>query len=136
MDEAVDALALGESGDLDRAYRRLVASGTPGFVIAGAALRHFDFLHLARAAYDSGTPAKALMMKARPPIFFQRQARVERQIALWSLPRIERALAHLNETMVESRLRGAISDEVIGQALTLIATLASPGRRGRGAVPS
>jgi DNA polymerase-3 subunit delta len=133
MDEAVDALALGESSEFDRAFRRLVASGTPGFVVAGAVIRHFDFLHLARAAYDSGTPAKALMMKARPPIFFQRQSKVERQITLWSLPRIERALAHLNETMVESRLRNAISDEVIGQALTLIASVAAGGRRGRAA---
>lgn len=133
VDEAIDALALGDAAELDRSYRRLVAGGTPGFVIAGAAIRHFAFLHLARSALDQGANAKAIVARARPPIFFQRQSKVESQIALWPLARIERALGHLDETMVESRLRSAISDEVIGQALILIAAVAASLRRGRAA---
>lgn len=133
LDEALDALALGEIGEFDRSFRRLIAAGTPGFVIIGATLRHFGFLHLARAAYDRDITAKSIVARARPPIFFKRQAQVERQIALWPRLRIERALTHLNEAVAESRLRSAISDEVIGQALTLVATVAASLRRGRAA---
>lgn len=133
VDETVDALALGDIDSFDRSYRRLVASGTPGFVIAGASLRHFGFLHLSRAAYDRGAGAKDIVGRARPPIFFRRQPAVEHQIALWPRPRIERALAHLDQAVIESRFRSAIADAVIGQALTLVATVAASLRRGRAA---
>jgi len=122
-------MALGDAAGLDHGYRRLLASGTPGFVVAGAALRHFNFLEKARAAYDDGAPAKALTERARPPIFFQRQPAVARQIPLWSPPLIERALAILDQAMIDSRLHGAISDDVIGEAFHLVAAIASRSRR-------
>lgn len=133
VDEAVDALLLGDVGTFDRAWRRLLAANTPGFVVGGAILRHLTFLHRARAEFESGTPVKTLVARARPPIFFQRQPAVERQIALWPLERIERAIAHLDEAIGESRLRSAITDEVLGQALTLIGAVAAGLRRGRAA---
>jgi DNA polymerase-3 subunit delta len=131
IDEAIDALALGEASVFDRSFRRLVSAGTPGHVIAGAALRHFGLLHLARAAYDDGSTVKSVVAGARPPIFYQRQSKVERQVVLWPRGRIERALLHLNDAVTESRFRGAIADEVIGQALTLIATVAGSLQRRR-----
>jgi len=131
VDEAVDALALGDAAAFDRVFRRLIAAGTPGFVVIGAVQRQFDFLHRARAAYDAGTSAKEIVARARPPIFFRRQPAVERQIALWPRERIERALAHLDEAVIESRFRSAITDAVVGQALTLVATVAASLRRVR-----
>jgi DNA polymerase-3 subunit delta len=133
IDEAVDAVATGDIAGFDRAFRRLTAAGTPGAVVLGAALRHFDFLHLARAAFDEGTTAKEIVGRARPPVFFRRQPIVERQIGAWPRPRIERALAHLNEAIVDSRFNGAIADQVAGQALTLVATVAASLRRDRAA---
>jgi len=132
VDETVDMVALGDAAGFDRGFRRLIAAGTPGFVIAGAALRHFNFLQVARAACDTGTPARSLVERARPPIFFQRQPSVARQIALWSPDLVERALAGLDQAMVDSRLHGAIADAVIGQALHAVAALlAAPGARMR-----
>jgi len=133
VDETVDALALGDTATFDRSFRRLVASGTPGFVVAGAALRHFAFLHLARAAYDNGATTKSVVAGARPPIFFKRQPQVERQIMLWPRVRIERALFHLEDAIAESRLRSAITDEVIGQALLLVASVGASLKRRRAA---
>ncbi|MCR4282579.1 MAG: DNA polymerase III subunit delta [Bauldia sp.] len=129
VDETIDALAAGDSAALDRGYRRLVSSGTPGFVIAGAALRHFNFLQKSRAAFDGGRPPESLVQRAVPPIFFSRQAAVAKQIAAWPPGRIERTLAMLDQSMLDSRLHGALSDEVIGQTLQLVATLAAGGRR-------
>ena len=129
VDEAVDAAALGDGDGFDRSWRRLLASGTPGFVIGGAAQRHFTALHAARAAFDDGASQDEAIGTIRPPVFFQRRARVERQLSLWSRLRIERALAMLDQAMVDSRLRGAISDEVVGEALTLIAVMAAPRKR-------
>jgi DNA polymerase-3 subunit delta len=130
VDEAVDALALGDADAFDRTFRRLVASGTPGFVIGGAAQRHFTQLHQARAAYDNGRSAESVVGSMRPPVFYQRKARVERQVTMWPRERIERTLAHLDQAIIDSRFRSAISDEVIGEALTLVAAMGA-GLRAR-----
>ncbi|MCP4386407.1 MAG: DNA polymerase III subunit delta [Hyphomicrobiales bacterium] len=126
IDEAVDAAALGDASAFSRLYRRLLAAGTADFVIIGAALRHFDMLHRARARIDSGVaPDRALP----PQLFFRRRPLVTRQVRHWSLPRTERALGILNRAVVDSRLRNAISADVIGQALLSIAVIATSGRR-------
>ncbi len=124
VDEAVDAMALGRIVEFDRTFRRILAAGTPGFVVAGAAQRHFNFLHLARAACDAGASADAVMSRPRPPVFVQRRAIVKQQIARWPLNRIERGLDILDEAVLESRRNGPIADTVIAQALLRIATAA------------
>ena len=121
VDEAIDAAALGNAGDFALIYRRLLAAGTADYVVAGAALRHFDFLHRARALYDHGTDAESAV---GPQIFYKRKAAVARQIALWPLNRIERALGILNLAVRDSRLKSAISDDVVGQAMLMVAALA------------
>jgi DNA polymerase-3 subunit delta len=128
-DGTIDAIAAGDAAALDLGYRRLVADGTPGFVIAGAALRHFNFLQKARAAIDDGESADSLVRRAVPPIYpFSRQAAVARQIERWPAARIERALGMLDRAMIDSRLNGNLSDEVIAQTMHLVASLA-PARR-------
>lgn len=125
VDETLDALSEGDAAGLDRGYRRLVASGTPGVVIAGAALRHFNFLQKARARFDHGDSAEAIVRRAIPPIFFARQNSVARQIERWPTARIDRALAGIDRAMLDSRLHGALADEVIGQALQFASMLAA-----------
>jgi DNA polymerase-3 subunit delta len=131
VDEAVDALAVGDAGSFDRSFRRLIAAGTPSSAVIAAVQRHFDFLHRARATCDAGASPREMVARARPPIFFRRRPAVERQIALWPRQRIERALAHLEEAVIESRFRSAIADAVIGQALTLVAIVAASLERAR-----
>lgn len=125
VEETVDAAALGDSEAVARLYRRLIAAGTADFAVAGAAQRHFDFLHRARALYDAGTDAESAV---GPQIFFKRRDAVVRQIALWPLARIERALGLINRAVVDSRLNGSISGDVVGQAMLMVAALA-PARR-------
>jgi DNA polymerase-3 subunit delta len=129
-DEAIDALALGDADEFDRSFRRLIASGTAGFVILGAVQRHFTALHQARSVYDKNGFGAAIG-SFRPPVFYQRKSLVERQIAMWPLARIERTLAHLEQAMLDSRLRSSITDEVIGEALTLVAATAVSLRRAK-----
>ena len=78
---------------------------------------------------DGGDSAESVVRRAIPPVFYARQTSVTRQIERWSAARVERALAGLDQAMLDSRLHGNLSDEVIGQALQLVATLAASGRR-------
>jgi DNA polymerase-3 subunit delta len=124
-DDTIDAVADGDAAVLDLGYRRLVAGGTPSFLIAGAALRHFNFLQKARAAMDKGENPESLVRRAVPPIYpFSRQSAVARQLERWTPGRIDRALTMLDQAMLDSRLHGQITDEVIAQALQLVAALA------------
>jgi DNA polymerase-3 subunit delta len=128
VEEVVDAAALGDAAAVARTYRRLLAGGTPAFVILGATIRHFNFLHRARAAHDRGESPDAIVGRGAPPIFYKRRAVVVRQIDAWRLPAIERVMAGLDRAMVDSRLRGAITEEVVGQALLMVAAMAAARR--------
>ncbi len=128
MDEVIDAAALGDPSGLDRGYRRLVASGVPGSVIVGAAVRHFNFLQKARAALDAGASADTVLSRAGPPLFYQRRDAVTRQLAAWSPNALDNALTRLDRALYDSRLHRGIEDEVIGQALQAVAALARAGR--------
>jgi len=124
VDEILDAITAGDAASSDRAYRRLLVAGTPSFQVVSAATRHFNYLEVARAAFDEGTPARTIVERGRPPIYGPRAARVADTISRWPLPRIRKALGILDQALFDSRLRGPIADQVVGQALLMIAALA------------
>jgi DNA polymerase-3 subunit delta len=124
----VDAVAAGDAPAFERLYRRLVAAGTASFTVAGAAQRHFDMLHRARALVDRGADPESAL---GPGVFWKRKAALAAQLRAWQLPRIERALAIIDRTVIDSRLRGGIADEVVGQGMLMVAAVAPRPRPGR-----
>lgn len=127
-DEAADAASTGDIVTLDRQLRRLLAAGTPAFTVANATLRHFQQLHRVRAAIDAGTPAATAIDKSGGMIFFQRRPKFEEALRLWSADRLLLALERLDRAIFDSRLRGAIGDEILGQALLSVAAMARQKR--------
>ena len=127
-DAVVDAAAQGDAAGLDRAFRRLSAAGVPASVVLGAAQRHLNFLQRARAACDAGASPEAVVSRASPPVFFQRRDAVLSQLNNWSAPAIDAALTRLDRALLDSRIHGAIADEVAAQALQSVAYMAA-GRR-------
>lgn len=122
VDEAVDAVAAGDAPAFERLYRRLMAAGSAGFTVAGAAQRHFDMLHRTRALVDRGADPESAL---GPGVFWKRKAALVRQIETWQLARIERALQILDRTIIDSRLKSNIADEVVGQGLLMVTALAA-----------
>lgn len=127
-DEAVDAAALGEAAGLDKAFRRILGSGTAAFVVANAALRHFQLLHRIKSAVEDGMPQQTAMERNAGGIFFQRKGKLEQQLRVWSADRLMMALERLDGAIFDSRLKASIADEVIGQALLAVAMLARARR--------
>lgn len=127
-DEAVDAAALGDAAGLDRAFRRILGSGTAAFVVANAALRHFQLLHRIKAAAEDGMPQSTAIERYAGGIFFQRKGKLEQQLRIWSADRLLTALDRLDGAIFDSRLKASIADEVIGQALLAVAMLARARR--------
>ena len=132
VDEAVDAAALGDTATLDRTLQRLWHAGTSPAAVAGAAQRHFDFLHRARAAHDGGAGIDMIVGRARPPVFFRRQPAVKRQIALWPRPRIARSLEILDAAVLATRVQRDLEGPIVSDALMRIALAASAANRVRG----
>lgn len=129
VDEAIDAAALGNIEEFDRSFRRLLASGTANFVVANAALRHFQLLHRLRGAVERGVPARSAV-DGVGGLFFQRKANVEQALKLWTSERLQAALDRINRVVLESRLNAAIGNEIVGQALLSLAAQARQARRG------
>ncbi|BCP55781.1 DNA polymerase III subunit delta [Kaistia sp. 32K] len=127
-DEAVDAAALGDAAGLDKAFRRILGSGTAAFVVANAALRHFHLLHRIKAAAEDGMPQSTAIERYAGGIFFQRKGKLEQQLRIWTADRLLMALERLDGAIFDSRLKANIADEVIGQALLAVTMLARARR--------
>jgi DNA polymerase-3 subunit delta len=117
LDQALDAAGLGEAASLDRAVQRLLAAGGQPAQLVSAAIRHFLTLHALRAETDAGTSARAVIDKAKPPIFFKRREAVTRQLESWSRADIEQALDRLREAERWSRLGDALAAPAVAQTL-------------------
>jgi DNA polymerase-3 subunit delta len=129
IDDVVDAAAIGDSGALDRGFRRLVAAGTAVSTIGGAAERHFIQLHRIRAAADRGQPLISAMQSLRPPALPSRRPLIERQARLWSLDDLNEILSALNQAMIDSRLHPGVAAAIVERCLFGIASRA--GRNNR-----
>ncbi|WP_068084427.1 DNA polymerase III subunit delta [Polycladidibacter stylochi] len=125
IDELIDAAALGLTDKLDHGLERLKETGMDAGVIANNALRHFQFLHLARTNIDRGQTPDSVISKARPPIFWKRKSLVQRQLTIWNSSRLERALVRLDEAVKEARLNGPIiGRSVVSHTFLAIAQVA------------
>lgn len=122
LDAALHAAAEGEAGALPGLVARLGGQGVAPVTLCIATLRHFRTLHAAAA--DPGGPAAGLA-RARPPVFGPRRERMQRQVRLWGLSRLEQALAMLVETDLGLRSsHPAPAMAVMERALIRLARLA------------
>ena len=131
LDALIDAAASGDLATLDHGLDRLDASGLDASVIAGQALRRFQWLQMARAEMDAGASPDDLVKRARPAIYFKRQPAVAQQIRLWTPPRVARALEILNEVTFKSRTMPRLSQALVSDTLLTLARVArsAGGRR-------
>jgi len=124
MSELIDAAAGGDLPTLDHGLERLESSGANASVTANQVLKHFQTLHRMRAEHDKGRPASQIVDSARPPIFFKRKTAFARQIQIWSLGDLEKALTRLQETTKYSRLNDKIGQPVLSETLLTLARVA------------
>ncbi|WP_321344042.1 DNA polymerase III subunit delta [Breoghania sp.] len=131
LDALIDAAAGGDLATLDHGLDRLDASGLDASVIAGSALRRFQWLEAARAEMDAGVSPDEIVKRARPMVYFKRQPLVAQHIRIWSLPRVARALEILNEAAFKSRTMPHLARALVSDTLLTLARVArsAGGRR-------
>ena len=130
VDDVVDAILAGRTGDFDTAFSRLTAAGTAPFLLLNAAMRQFQTLQAMRATMDrERKPAAAVVSAARPPVFFARRNLVERALRDWSAEACSRILERLNTAVLETRRRPELAHAATRQALLAAAVTAARAAR-------
>jgi len=95
VDEVIDAVADGRTGDIGTLMRRIGAQGVAPVTLVIAATRHFRAL-LAAASHPGG-PSQGVG-GLRPPLFGPRRDKVARQAGAWGADRLAAALHLLLDT--------------------------------------
>ena len=124
FDGIFDELGLGQNEHVLIETHRNIAHGTPGAVLLNLAMRHMMTLQLLRFEVDRGRTTSEAIKSASPPIFFKRQPVIERQLVLWSLTKIDKALEVLSEAVLKTRQLPHIATALSERALMDVAGLA------------
>jgi len=124
MESLVDAIAAGDIATTDLVDAKLSAAGTHVSVAVGALIRHFQSLQKLRLDMEAGASAADVVDRIRPMVFFRRKPVMIRQLGLWPLPRIDRALTILDEAMLQSRLKPTLARAIVADAFMQIARAA------------
>jgi len=104
QDHIIDALITGHIAQFSERFDRHCETGQPLFLIISAATRQFQQLQQLRHIMDTkGQSANITVALAKPPIFFQRKQVIERALDLWTSSHLARALARLQDCLLESR---------------------------------
>jgi DNA polymerase-3 subunit delta len=128
-DDAIDAMLLGKSAELDLALARHASAGGQPFQMLASAIRQFQSLQTMRDTMErKGQSAAAAVQSARPPVFFARKKAVETSLERFDADAIARALDRLREAVLQTRRRPDLAKPVVER--TLLA-LALEGRRSR-----
>jgi len=123
LDEVLEIVAEGRSGEIAPVLRRLKAQGVQPVGLCIGAARHFRALYTAAA--DPGGAAQGIN-RLRPPVFGPRRDWMLRQAQGWGAARLEQALSILTETDLHLRSAGQHAPEMalVERALIRLAMLA------------
>ena len=121
LDDALLAAAEGDGAALDRALARVFQEGESPVSVIRALLRHLQRLHLLAAQIAVGRSVDEAMRAARPPIFFQQQGSVRRQLGRWSEKRLRHALDQVAEAEFRMKLTGLPAETICREAMFTLA---------------
>jgi len=86
---------------------------------------HFQSLDIALNQIKQGVARTDALNKAfRPPLHFKRKPAVERQVQIWSPPKIERALHLIHEAEIDCRQTGAPAHAIVPHLILRLARAA------------
>lgn len=103
VDDLLNIIADGRTGDLGPMMRRLEGQGINAVSLLIQATRHFKTLH---AAASDPSGAAAGIGRVRPPVFGPRRDHMLRQAQNWGMYRLEDGLTALLETDLKLRSAG------------------------------
>jgi DNA polymerase-3 subunit delta len=129
LDDMVMAAAEGDAARLERVLGRVFQEGTSPVAAVRAQLRHLQRLHALAAVVAAGTPIAEAMRNARPPIFYQHQESMRRQLRRWSEARLRVQLDGLARAELNMKQTGFPAETLCRQALSALVQAARGAAR-------
>lgn len=129
MDDLSYAVADGDGAATQRMLDRLYREGVNPVQVLRLMQRHFQRLHLAVGAVESGQSPDQAIKGLRPPVFFKVADRFKGQMRRWTVPLIGQALDLLLEAEMDCKTTGLPAHEVCARALMQVARAAGARRR-------
>jgi DNA polymerase-3 subunit delta len=122
VNDVIDAVVAGNLKAFEMTLERIILEGTPPDIIMLGALRHFQQLHELRGQMETKRiSAETAVKSARPPIFFQRQKKIERSLSRLSIQSIEKHLDRFKKAAFEARANPEIGRAIAGTNLLAVA---------------
>ena len=129
LDDMVMAAAEGDAVRLERVLGRIFQEGISPVAAVRAQLRHLQRLHALAAVVAEGTPIAEALRNARPPVFYQHQESMRRQLASWSEVRLRVQLDALAGTELNMKQTGFPAETLCRQALSALVLAARDAAR-------
>jgi len=118
MSDVIDAVASGDMVQLEVNLERVLIEGISPDMLLIHTLRHFQLLHeLKGKMITNRLPAKSVVDGARPPIFYQRRAKVGNCLSRLSISAIEKILDRLQSASFEARANPELGHSIAGTSL-------------------
>ena len=121
MDDLVYSVGDGSQANIDKVLTKMFSEGISPVAVIRSIQRHFQRLHFIHSQKEKGKSLDQALGKLRPPVFFKRKARFQRQVQNWSLRKINRALLITTKTEIDSKTTGLPAEVLCNRALMRIA---------------
>ena len=124
LDELIDAAFAGRSKELEVHLAKARTAAIAPDTMLSAALRHAAQLHKARLAIDKGAPPDSAAGGVAPFVSFTRKRAIEAALAIWTSPRLARAMTQVADSVLEARRQSSLAQMIAHRALLAIAARA------------
>ncbi|NNH30932.1 DNA polymerase III subunit delta, partial [Rhizobium sp. SEMIA 4085] len=129
VDEAVDAILSGNTGNFLHAMQKITTSKTAVFLVIQACLKQFQLLDAMRAEMDEKRLQAAQVMQTHGRhLHFRRKPIIEQALRTWNADAISRETSRLQSAILQTRRRQSLEDSIALQ--TLLSTTLQSGRKG------
>lgn len=128
VDDAVDAILSGNTGNFLHAMQKITASKTAVFLVIQACLKQFQLIDAMRAEMEEKRiPAGQVMQTLGRHLHFRRKPIIEQALRAWSANAVARETNRLQSAILQTRKRPSLEDAIAIQ--TLLSTTLQSGRR-------
>jgi DNA polymerase-3 subunit delta len=128
VDDAVDAILSGNSGNFLHAMQKITASKTSIFLVIQACLKQFQLIDAMRAEMEEKrVPAGQVMQTIGRHLHFKRKPVIEQALRAWSADALSRETNRLQAAILQTRRRSSMEDTIALQ--TLLSTTLQSARR-------
>lgn len=128
VDDAVDAILSGNTGNFLHAMQKIISSKTSIFLVIQACLKQFQLMDAMRAEMEEKRlPASQVMQTLGRHLHFKRKPVIEQALRAWSAEALGRETNRLQAAILQTRRRASLEDTIALQ--TLLSTTLQSGRK-------